>query len=118
MEPITVNTKEIGKRIRQKRKSMYMTSADINNQIAIAPATLSDIERGNKSPSCLTLLKLSEILECSTDWILKGTDESEETSRNIVLSDRENQLIGNYRLLSENDKTEIDEFIQIKLRIK
>lgn len=118
MKVITVNTAEIGKRIRQKRKSMYMTAADINKQTSIAPATLSDIERGIKAPSCITLLRLSEILECTTDWILKGDDSLSIPMENTYPTSRENKLIENYRLLSENEKIEIDEVIQIKLRIK
>ena len=117
MKNISVNTEEIGKRIRKKRKAMYMTIADIKEQTAIAPATLSEIERGNIAPSCLTLLRLAEIFECTTDWILKGSEETSPRPQHTNLTNKELQLIDTYRILGEKDQLEIDEFIQIKLRL-
>ena len=108
MEDIHSNAEEIGKRIRIARKKQYLSSSEIREKTGIAPSTLSDIERGIKTPSITVLLKLSQLLNCTTDWILTGQ----------TLSEQEEQLLEDYRTLSESDQIEIIEIIHLKQRLK
>ena len=64
--------KDIGIRIRQRRKELSLTQTKIKELTGISSGNLSDIENGNKLPSTNAIISLSEVLNCTTDWILKG----------------------------------------------
>lgn len=110
----------IGKRIKQRRKELGLTQAMIQQQTGISAGNLSDFERGDKLPSALSLLRLSEALNCTTDWILKGTGAaanqeihppfSETSSRNKTLY----HVLEMYLYLDEEDRKEIDFLIKYK----
>lgn len=62
----------IGKNIRARRKELGLTSTQIRDKVGISTGNLSDIENGKRTPSCQNLILLSEVLECSVDWLLKS----------------------------------------------
>lgn len=103
----------IGERIRTKRKELNITQTQIQDKTGISSGNLSTIESGKTLPSATALINLSKILNCSIDWILTG---SSPISENLSLTNTEQLLISNYRLLSVEDKDEIIEIINIKIR--
>ena len=60
------------KRIRQRRKELGMTSAEVAGKIGRAVHYYGDIERGTCGMSIETLLDLSHYLDLSVDYILFG----------------------------------------------
>lgn len=64
----------IGERISNRRKDLNLRLTQIQQATGISTGNLSDIEHGKKLPSANTLILLSNILNCSTDWILTGKD--------------------------------------------
>jgi transcriptional regulator with XRE-family HTH domain len=104
----------IGTRIKQRRKELGLTQVQIKQITGISSGNMSEIENGNKLPSTPTLISLSAILDCSIDWMLKGETSKRE---NIFLSDkRSEQLLKGFQELPEDDKEELIEILEIKLR--
>lgn len=104
----------IGSRIKQRRKELGLTQVQIKQETGISSGNMSEIENGNKLPSTPALISLSAILDCSIDWMLKGETPNRE---NAFLSDeRESQLLEGFKELSEDDKNELLEILQMKLR--
>ena len=62
----------IGMRIKQRRKELGLTQTQIKELTGISSGNMSEIENGSKLPSTPTLISLSNILQCSIDWILTG----------------------------------------------
>lgn len=102
---------EIGVRIHERRKKLSLTQTQIKSVTGISSGNLSDIEHGNKLPSAAALIALSEVLKCSTDWILLGKSPDCEN-----LSAIEKDFIDKFYQLSEDDREEIIEIIEMKLR--
>ncbi len=110
----------IGKRIKQRRKELNLTQAMIQQQTGLSSGNLSSIERGDKLPSAPSLLRLSEALGCTTDWILKGTGATinQKTSLSLNEASSKNEtlyhLLEMYLYLDEDDRKEIDFLIKYK----
>lgn len=75
----TIQFKEMGLRIRRQREALGYTREQLAEKLDVSPKFCSDIELGVKGMSIQTLVKLSDILNLTTDYILLGT-ASEETS--------------------------------------
>jgi len=70
----------IGNRIRKQREFLGYTRDYLAEQVDISTIFCRDIEIGAKGMSIQTLVKISDTLKISTDYILKGDtfDENEE----------------------------------------
>lgn len=63
----------IGKRIKSARIDKGYTQVDLAKQLDLCPLFISELERDIRKPSVSTVIKLSEVLEVTTDYILKST---------------------------------------------
>ncbi len=68
-----------GERLRERRDFLGMTQGDIVKKSGISLASIQSYERGN-IPKGDYLLILSDLLDCSIDWLLKGTEARESAS--------------------------------------
>ncbi len=102
----------IGERIKIQRKKLGLTQLQIKELTGISSGTLSDIENGNALPATKSLIKLSKVLNCSIDWMLTGN----ASGLNFSSDKREEVYINRFRSLSENDKNEILDIIELKLK--
>jgi transcriptional regulator with XRE-family HTH domain len=91
------------KRIRQRRKELGMTSAEVAGKIGRAVHYYGDIERGTCGMSIETLLDLSHYLDLSVDYILFG-QAGEEQIDNPDLA---------YRILKKYDEKTQKEAIEM-----
>nr|WP_228846475.1 helix-turn-helix transcriptional regulator [Clostridioides sp. ES-S-0173-01]UDN49487.1 helix-turn-helix transcriptional regulator [Clostridioides sp. ES-S-0173-01] len=66
---------EIGNRLKKQRKKLDLTLEDIANLTGLSKGYISNIEKGVKSPSLLTFIKLIDVLNISSDCILKEKNE-------------------------------------------
>jgi len=64
--------KDMGKRISDRRKQLRLTQDELAEKMDVTPQMISTAELGKKAIRPENLLKLSEALEVSTDYILSG----------------------------------------------
>lgn len=100
-------------RIKQLREEFGFTQQDLANRLDGAKSTIAMYENETRKPSLEVLIKLSEIFNCSMDYILCKTDiknieESQDSeiraiARNVTkLSPEKKELFKN--LLAEMSK--------------
>lgn len=105
-----VDLVEIGKRIQGRRKQMGLTQEQLADKMDVSIQMVSNLERGNKSIRIENLIKLSEILNISTDYILTGKETTEDMQVLIEqmtsLSQKERKMMKLLMdfCLSENDE--------------
>lgn len=85
--------KDIGQRIVVRRKELGYTQEQIAEMMDVSVQMVSNLERGNKAIRIDNLIKLSEILRVSTDYILTGKHSDAEHY----------ELFEKMKLLSEED---------------
>jgi transcriptional regulator with XRE-family HTH domain len=84
-----MDLKAIGRRIRFQREQMHLTREELAEKLEVSAKFCADIEYGMKGMSMTTLNNLSEILNLSTDYILKGNNDlsvDEMNNRDIIES--------------------------------
>ena len=67
-----LNFKEIGAKIRNRRKSLGITQEFIANKLDVNPSHISNIECGRANPSLTALVKIANILQYSVDCFISG----------------------------------------------
>ena len=98
---------EIGERIRSKRLSLHLTQEQLSEKIGISDKHMSEVERGNDRLSYDKLLKLCDIFDCSTDYILRGCNTIED---GIELPD---SLLKVFRNANSEEIDIFEEYIQM-----
>jgi transcriptional regulator with XRE-family HTH domain len=104
---------EIGNRISKKRKQLNLTQEVLAEKMNVSVQMISNLERGNKSIKIENLLKLCEILNVSTDYILKGelidSDKEEAFTKLLKLNKQDYKMIEmliDFCINKENDGSE------------
>lgn len=69
---MNVDTLAIGNRIRTRREELHITREQLAELLDITPKFCSDIENGARGMSLKTLMRVSETLYMTTDYILFG----------------------------------------------
>ena len=64
----------MGARIRQLRTAKKMTQEELAQRLGLSVSFVGHIERGNRLASLETLVSMSEALDVSTDYLLKGVE--------------------------------------------
>lgn len=70
----------IGERICTRRKQLGFTQEQIADKMDVSVQMISNLERGNKAIKIDNLIKISDILGVSTDYILTGKNTNEDIS--------------------------------------
>ncbi len=68
----SVNLREIGQRIAARRRQCGYTQEQMAGMMDVSIQMVSNLERGMKSIRIENLVKLCQILDVSTDYILTG----------------------------------------------
>ena len=74
---------DIGERLRGIRENMHMTREQFSEKIDITDSFLGQIERGERSLSTKTLVKIVKFTGLSADFILFGDESSNTTIAKI-----------------------------------
>lgn len=90
--------KAIGARIQDLRKLQGYTQEQLAERMHVSIQMVSNLERGNKAIRIENLIRLSRILDISTDYILTG---EEPRGASQALSDRIARLPERQRKLVE-----------------
>ena len=69
----SLDQKEMGKRIRERRESLGLSREDLAELLGVSPQFIADIEYGNKGLSIKRLYLCSQVLNVSSDYILAGS---------------------------------------------
>ncbi len=76
---------------------MGLTQEQLADKMDVSIQMVSNLERGNKSIRIENLIKLSEILNISTDYILTGKETAEDmqalTEQMATLSQKERKMM-------------------------
>lgn len=64
----------LGSRLRALREAQHCTLKDISTRLGITDVALGNYERNKRQPDLETLVKLSEIYNCTIDYLLGKTD--------------------------------------------
>ncbi len=71
-------------RIKFLREELNMTQQELANKLNGAKSTVAMYEKGDRKPSMEILLKLSDIFDCSIDYILgKSNIKNPEELKNV-----------------------------------
>lgn len=107
-----LNTNTIGQRIKQRRNQLGLKQMEVKNAVGVSSGNMSDLENGNRLPSAGTLIRLSQVLHCSTDYILTGESPDQEFFSSITAE--ESEVLRLYRKLSADDQEEILAIMRLK----
>lgn len=119
-----MNNMEIGNRIKQRRKELGLTQVQIHEATGISSGNLSLIENGKTLPSSAALVNLSNLLQCSIDYLLKGGSLNLENSDLFnfkdfgQISDMEISLLELFRKLDPDNQEEIIDLMELKIKRK
>lgn len=69
---------ELGKRICLRRKALGLTQEQVAEQMNVSVQMISNLEQGRKAIRPENLLKLSGVLQVSTDYLLTGKRSADE----------------------------------------
>lgn len=63
---------EIGRRIKERRQELGLTQMQLAEKAHISTSQVCYLESGKRNSSAITINTLSEVLNCSAEWLLKG----------------------------------------------
>lgn len=85
--PMTENGKKIGQRIKKLREEIGMSQQDLSGKLGILRATISQMETGERKVTAEEVIKLSEILNTSIQYLMGIEDRPE-----VVLQERREKM--------------------------
>ncbi|MGN0321408.1 MAG: helix-turn-helix domain-containing protein [Lachnospira sp.] len=102
---------EFNNRIRELREEKHITQVRLSTELGVAQETISAYEQGRHLPSVTTLIKLSNILGASMDYIMMQSD-----IRNYIdsesLNNNEIRLINYFKKLNISCKEKALSYIE------
>lgn len=114
-------TSSFGDRIRLIRKTNRLNQVDLSKMIGRSQGTLSELEQDKYSPSLETILSIHKVFDTDLTWFVLGQHCQSADIHDIALfqsklNHNEVKLIDLFDKLTENDKEEILQFIELKLK--
>lgn len=101
----------IGERIKALRKQNNMSQKELGDIVGLHNSNIGRIENGSVYPTTDVLRKISNHFNVSCDWLVNGSLIETDICNNAD----ETRLLYYYRLLSNSDKTEVQDLIDFKL---
>ena len=86
-ENYQIDLAELGARVKQARIDRNMSQVDLAEAANLCVPYVSDIERGKKCFSVDKLVRLAQVLQVSTDWLLRLDIPQTEYTYNAEASD-------------------------------
>ncbi len=104
--------KNLKKIVKEKNKSLTSLAIDLE----VSQEAISQYISNKIKPKTSTIIKMAEILNTSTDYLLDLTDNPNPS--NFSLNEKENNIIDNYRKLNNNEKIQVESYIQAIVDLK
>ena len=103
------NLKKIAK---IKNKSLTALSVELE----VSQEAISQYISGKIKPKTSTIIQMAKIFNTSTDYLLDITDNPNPSD--FKLTEQENNLLNNYKILSTEEKIKVDAYVQAILDIR
>lgn len=97
----------MGKRLKEERKKYHFTQEKVAEMLDISVKHYSEVERGITGLSVENIIKISDILDISTDYLLKG----------ITITDNDS-LLNFFNNLSNDDSIDLLNIIKLIQKYK
>ena len=110
-----MNSKGIGRRIRQLRKQRGFTQKQLANMLGISGATVSGYEIGDYGLSIETAVNIALLFNISLDWLLVGESRNTNSAPN-EMPDDETELLSVYRNLDKTPQALILKLCKVIVR--
>lgn len=91
-----------------KARNKSLTSLAV--QLGVSQEAISQYISGKINPKLSTIIKMSKILNVSTDYLLDLSNDM--TTSTFRMSENEMVLIENYRKLNDKNKLKVDAYLQ------
>lgn len=99
-----INKFTFASRLSDLRSSRKMSQIKLATLIGLTQESVSALENGVSSPRLSTLIKLSEVLECSIDYLLGLSDVKQPALSRDLLDNTQQHLLENYKMCSSRDR--------------
>jgi len=111
-KPATEFEKNLGKRMRECRERLAISTEELANGIGLSPSAVTQYELGIRSPSLDRFDALAAMLGVSTDFLLRGSRS------NVADADpAADQLVKAFKSLSPRDRALIVEILKSFLKV-
>lgn len=111
------------KMLRQRRKEMGLTMKQLGIIVGVSEAAISQYETGKRQADFEMQLKLSDALDCSVDYLLRGFTDVEKEKNPILgnedgssnlsgLDKQTSEIIRLYLSLSDDQRQKADSYIR------
>lgn len=105
----------IGKRIRDRRADLRMSSMELAEQIGVSKQTISGYELERTYPNPEKLSKILQVLQCDANYLYQDFIDLEVMKRERNgLTETEFELIRKYRLLNDHGKFVVESIANIE----
>lgn len=104
--------KNLKKIVKAKNKSLTSLAVELE----VSQEAMSQYISGKIKPKTSTIIEMAKILNTSTDYLLDLTDNP--NSIDFTLTEKENNLIVNYRNLDTEEQIKAESYIQAMIDLK
>lgn len=103
----------MGERIKILRKEQGLTQEQLGELLGVKTSTISMYEKNQRSANYETTIKLSEIFNCSLDYLIKG-EEDVDTKLKKIMQGELLVAFEDYDSWSNEDKEELLNYLTAK----
>ena len=106
-------TNSMGERIKKLRRERNLTQHQLGEMLGVRTSAISMYEKDQRSANYEIIIKLSEIFNCSLDFLIKGEEDIDTKLKNIM---KDELLIAfeDYDSWSVEDKEELLSYLTAK----
>lgn len=104
---------DFAERLKVTRNNKGLSQQALGDAVGISKAAISSMERGvTKAATPEHLFKIANVLECDAEWLAVGKKpETISEHRQPYITDREKQVIDNFRKLSTRKQEQVNSFV-------
>lgn len=95
-----------GQRLKRLRVESGLTQEELGKKIKLSKSNISKYESGDVEPNMQTIIEISRLFKCSTDFLLGATDDPGEKAK-------ENELTFDIERLSIESKEELQKYVHL-----
>ena len=105
----------IGKRIRDKRAELNISSTELAEKIHVSKQTISGYELERTFPNPEKLSRILQVLQCDANYLYQDFIDTQVLKKEQNgLTDQEFELIRKYRLLNDHGKFVVESIANIE----
>ena len=105
----------IGKRIRDKRAELKISSTELAEKIHVSKQTISGYELERTFPNPVKLSRILQVLQCDANYLYQDFIDTQVLKKEQNgLTDQEFELIRKYRLLNDHGKFVVESIANIE----